>query len=247
MPLFHADTAVLDRWLWLKERLSRDEKPGRLIELGCGTGAFTIGAALLGYEALGVSWDERNQNVAAERAAMCKAKNAKFEVQDLRDLHKREDLTGMFDVAVCCEVIEHIIDDRKLMRDIARCLKPNGRLLLTTPNLDLRPIDPTHAGPFPEVEDGGHVRKGYGPEDLERLCREAKLGIDAISYCTGFVSQTITRLYFLGKKIHPLLAWAVIHPLRILPPLLDQKVTDLIRYPCYSICLEAHKGELNSQ
>lgn len=247
MPLFHADTAVLDRWLWLKERLSNDEKPGRLIELGCGTGAFTIGAALRGYEALGLSWDERNQSVAAERAAMCNARLARFEVQDLRDLDKREDLAGRFDVAICCEAIEHIIDDGKLMRDIAGCLKPNGRLLLTTPNVELRPIDPAHGGPFPEVENGGHVRKGYAPEDLYRLCSEARLVIDAISYCTGVLSQTITRLYFLAKKIHPFVAWAVIHPVRILPPLLDRRVTGLTRYPCYSICLEAHKERTDQE
>lgn len=243
MPLFHSDTGVLDRWLWLSKRLPRTVGSKRLIDLGCGSGAFTIGAALRGYRALGLSWDERNERVAAQRARMCKATFAEFQIQDIRELDTRVDLADRFDVAICCECIEHIIDDCKLMHDIAACLKPGGKLLLTTPNFDLRPIDPSHVGPFPTVEDGGHVRKGYRPEDLRRLCQQAALTVDAISYCTGFLSQTIIRLYFATKKIHPLLAWSVIHPFRIIPPLLDDWITSRIRYPHYSICLEAHKPE----
>lgn len=234
---------MLDRWLWLRERLPRADNSKRLIDIGCGSGAFTIGAARRGYRALGLTWNKREQSVAAERARMCKAPSAEFQIQDIRELHQREDLTDRFDVAICCEAIEHIIDDNKLMRDIARCLKPGGRLLLTTPNFDLKPIDPNHAGPFPIVEDGGHVRKGYMPDDLHRLCRQAELSVGGISYCTGFLSQTIIRLYFGAKRIHPLLAWSVIHPFRIFPPLLDDWLTKLMRYPHYSICLEAHKAE----
>lgn len=242
MPLLHSDTSVLDRWLWLCKRLPRGDGSKLLIDIGCGSGAFTIGAALRGYRTLGLSWDDRNNTVATERARFCKATSADFEIQDIRELHKRKDLSGKFDVAICCESIEHIIDDRKLMRDIGQCLKPGGSLLLTTPNFYLRPIDPAHEGPFPTVEDGGHVRKGYTPESLRLLCREAELNVDAISYCTGFISQSIIRLYFLLKKIHPLLAWGVIHPLRPFPPLLDDWVTEALRYPCYSICLEAHRA-----
>jgi len=241
MPLFHFDTSVLDRWLWLRRRLPRSDGSNLLIDIGCGSGAFTIGVALRGYQALGLSWDVRNQSVAAERARLCKANSASFQIQDIRELHFREELMGKFDVAICFEAIEHIIDDNKLMRDIARCLKPGGRLLLTTPNFDMRPLDPDHAGPFPTIEDGGHVRKGYTPEGLKTLCQQAGLGVDAISYCTGFVSQSIIRLFIVAKRIHPLLAWFAIHPFRIFPPLLDSWVTKKIHYPYYSICLEAHK------
>jgi len=233
----------MDRWLWLRKRLPR-VTGARLIDVGCGSGAFTIGAALRGYQALGLSWDARNQRVAAERAVMCKASTAEFEVQDVRKLHTRKDLIGAFDVAICCEVIEHIVDDEKLMRDIAGCLKPGGRLLLTTPNFNLRPIDPAHAGPFPSVEDGGHVRKGYTPEGLLQICRRAELRVQTLSYCTGFLSQSIIRLYRVTGRIHPLVGWVIIHPLRIFPPLLDNWLTGVLRYPHYSICVEAYK-EMN--
>ncbi len=242
IPLFHGDTAVLDRWLWLRKRLPRGNGSQRLIDIGCGTGAFTIGTALRGYQALGLSWDTGNQRAAMERAQMCKARTVKFEDQDVRHLDKRPDLFGQFDVAILCEVIEHIIDDTKLLQDAARCLKPNGRLLLTTPNFHLKPIAADHVGPFPTVEDGGHVRKGYTEATLRSLCEQADLAVDAVSYCTGFISQKLTLIHYKAAihKVH-LLGWAIINPFRILPPLLDPMVAQWTHWPDYSICLEAHK------
>src|SRR5215831_19166903 len=74
--LVHGDTLVLDRWRWLKRRLPQTANGEKLIDVGCGTGAFTIGAARRGYVALGLSWDERNQAEATRRAAICRADQA---------------------------------------------------------------------------------------------------------------------------------------------------------------------------
>ncbi len=95
--LIHGDTLVWDRWRWLKPRLK--EYHGNLLDVGCGSGAFTIGAARMGYDALGLSWDKRNQTVAAQRAAIAKAQGAHFDVCDVRHLGERADLLsaiGMF-------------------------------------------------------------------------------------------------------------------------------------------------------
>ena len=239
-PIFHGDTAVLDRWLWLRARLPRRQDQPKLLDIGCGSGAFTIGTALRGYQSLGLSWDERNQAVARDRASRCGATTADFQVLDVRQLDQRSDLQGAFDVVMMLEVIEHVIDDEKLIRDAARCVKPGGKLLLTTPNFDLKPIDPAHEGPFPDVEDGGHVRKGYRSADLLRLCELAGLRQPRISYCTGFLSQQATSVHFHLAKIHPLLAWAVVNPMRLLP-FADPLLARFHQWPAYSICVEADK------
>ncbi len=155
--LVHGDTLVLDRWLWLKQRLPVTANTDNLIDIGCGTGAFSIGAAKRGYQAIGLSWDHRNQREANERARICGV-NASFEVRDVRELHLFHEYEGRFDVAICLENIEHILDDRKLMIDIAGCLKPGGHLLLTTPNFYYRAITKSDNGPFEKIETGGQTR-----------------------------------------------------------------------------------------
>jgi len=239
--LTHGDTLVLDRWRWLKSKLPTTNNGETLIDIGCGTGYFSMGAALRGYESLGLSWDERNQEVAAARAKSCNAKGASFSVQDVRSLDEREDLTEKFDVAICCENIEHIIDDRKLLIDIVACIKPGGRLLLTAPNLLYKGMTKDDIGPFETVENGGHVRRGYSAAMLLELCQEANLTVNDISYCSGFLSQKITGLLRVISRLHPLLGWVFILPLRILPPLFDNIVTPMFSRPGYSICMEAYK------
>jgi 2-polyprenyl-3-methyl-5-hydroxy-6-metoxy-1,4-benzoquinol methylase len=239
--LLHGDTAVLDRWLWLRRRLPRTLNGEKVIDIGCGTGAFSIGAALRGYDVLGLSWDERNQTVASQRAELCNAPSATFEVLDVRQLDSRSDLSGKYDFAICCENVEHILDDRKLIVDIAACLKPGGRLLLTTPYYHFRPITSGDMGPFVEVEDGAHVRRGYTKSMLKELCSHANLRVEDVSYCTGYLSQKAMLVLRSLSKIHPLLAWAVILPFRIVPPVFDRAVGAITRWPYYCICIEAYK------
>jgi 2-polyprenyl-3-methyl-5-hydroxy-6-metoxy-1,4-benzoquinol methylase len=240
--LIHWDTLVLDRWLWVSKRLPPTSQHPMLCDVGCGTGSFTIGAALRGYTSVGLSWDERNQRVAAERAAMCGDKTSSFEVLDVRRLDSRPDFRGVFDVILCTEVIEHIADDGKLIRDMAACLKPGGRLLLTTPYEHYRAITASDEGPFiMDREDGWHVRRGYTEARLQELCQAAGLSVDAFSYCSGILSQKITFLLRTLSRVHRLVGLAAILPLRILPPLFDPWLTKSLGWPCYSICLEAHR------
>jgi 2-polyprenyl-3-methyl-5-hydroxy-6-metoxy-1,4-benzoquinol methylase len=239
--LIHGDTLVLDRWLFLRRNLPRVPSGSkRLLEIGCGSGAFTIGAARRGYQASGLSWDNRNQQIAAERASLSRARTADFEICDVRHLDRLTGFQSNCDVVVCCETIEHIIDDEKLMRDMARCLKPSGKLLLTTPNYDYKPMGGDE-GPFSPIEDGRHVRRGYTRHDLEKLCGTCGLLVSEIAFCSGFLSQKETVLFRALTKIHPLMAWTLVSPLRILPPLLDKPISSIGGWPGYSITLVATK------
>jgi len=236
------DTLVLDRWLWVSKRLPRTGSGQALADVGCGSGAFTIGAALRGYQALGLTFDARDQRAAAERAALCGAGSASFDALDVRYLDSRPDLKGRFEVVLCTETIEHIADDQKLITDLAACLKPGGRLLLTTPYEHYRAITPSDNGPFMlDRTDGWHVRRGYTEARLRELSQTAGLSVDAVSYCSGILSQKITFILRTLARIHPLVGRIAILPLRVFPPLFDRGITNWLRWPYYSICLEARK------
>ncbi|MCC6586161.1 MAG: methyltransferase domain-containing protein [Bryobacterales bacterium] len=90
---------------------------------------------------------------------------------------------GSFNTVLCCELIEHLPSDpMHMMSEINRILKPNGHLVLTTPNIgSIRAISAIlqgyHPGFFPaylrpspdgEVNDARHNRE-YTPKEVYRL------------------------------------------------------------------------------
>lgn len=241
--LIHGDTLVADRWRWLRKRLPRTNDYPELADVGCGSGAFTIGAARRGYKALGISYDQRNQQVAAQRAAICHQPAAQFEICDVRHLDRVEQYKNRFDVAICLEVIEHILNDRKVLVDVAAILKPGGRLLLTAPYYHYRAIVESDNGPFCTTETGWHVRKGYTEADYRSLAADAGLVVEEISWCSGFLSQKITGVFWTVGRKSLMLAWLLVLPLRILPPLFDRLIAKMFRWPGYSICLVARKPQ----
>ncbi len=222
------------------------KKGATLLDVGCGSGAFTIGSAKSGYQALGLTYSQAEYQIATERARICNATMAQFQNGDARKLDEFGQLQNNFDVVICAECIEHILNDEKLMKDLAGCLKRDGLLLLTTPNLSLRPINATDAAPISGVEDGGHVRKGYTGERLTELAERNGLTVSEISFCGGWMSQRLTQLFRFLRKVFGLqIAGVILLPLRILPILCEPMLTRVLHWPFYTICMVARKEESN--
>ena len=238
--LIHGDPLVLERWLWLRRYLPETKNNEALIDVGCGSGSFTIGASLRGYNSIGLSWDQSNHEKAIQRASICKAKLAVFKIADVRCLDEQKEI-GNFDVVINTENIEHILNDKKLFNDMYNLLKPGGQMLLTTPYLYYKPISELDKGPFVMEENGAHVRRGYNKEMLKELCHKTGFKVESISFCSGIISQKLCYIQrTLGKK-WPLLGWFSVLIFRIFPPIFDKLVTNILNKPYYSICLVAYK------
>lgn len=238
--IFFGDSAVFDRWMWLRHNLKAG--PLRTMDAGCGSGAFAFYAAKCGNEVIGISFDERNNIAATERARILGLKNTKFITFNLNDLAMRANELGKFDQIICFETIEHIIADRKLIHNFSNLLKPGGRLLLTAPylhyNAHLLGDDKT---PLSTHEDGGHVRLGYTHEGLEVMLRESGMIVVKKDYISGVVSQyIIVAIRILSGIIPAKIAWAITLPLRILV-LFDGLVTWVLRHPYLSVGVVAQK------
>jgi SAM-dependent methyltransferase len=238
--ILHSDSLAADRWKWLKRHLQAGSL--RTLDAGCGSGAFAIYAAKLGNESLGLSYDERNNLVAAERARLLALPNAHFSFIDLRKLDQHANALGAFDQIICCEVIEHILNDRKLVADLVSMLKPGGRLLLTTPYKHGKPIP---GDLISEVEDGGHVRAGYTKDELRQLFNDCGLETVNEEYVSGYISQKLIRLDHRLQSLN-LFAWLVIFPLRFLK-FFDAPLTKLLKYPFFSVAVVGVKGSARNE
>jgi hypothetical protein len=77
-----------------------------------------------------------------------------------------------FDVVICSHVLEHVVDDRRAMRELCRVLRPDGWALLQVPMA--APVtfeDPSVTDPEERLRLFGqhdHVRC-YGPDYVDRL------------------------------------------------------------------------------
>ena len=99
-------------------------------------------------------------------------------------------------------------------------------------------------GPFPDVENGAHVRRGYNRSMLAEMCANAGLMVEEISLVSGPVSVFGAYVMERLQKLHWSIGWLVILPMRPLPPLIDPWLGPLIGKIPFSIGLEAMKPRL---
>ncbi len=213
----------------------------RTFDAGCGNGAFSIFAAHTGNEVVAASFSEQEQESARRRAEMLNIDGIDFRIIDLRELESHRDSLGMFDQIICLETIEHVGDDQGLVQNLSSMLKPEGRLLLSTPYDRHRPLYTEDPRPSP-IEDGSHVRYGYSQERLREVASAAGLRVESQSFVSGVVSQKLTDLMRRLSALAGLLpAWAAVLPLRGLV-LLDRSLSRSLGYPYLSVALCAVKG-----
>ena len=108
----------------LVKRLPR-KPPGRLLDVGCGTGAYLFEMERLGWDVTGV---DRYATQFSHRAIHPAVRQA-----DLLDAG----LPGeSFDVVTLWWVIEHLPDPLAVLREVRRVLKPSGAVVLATCGID---------------------------------------------------------------------------------------------------------------
>jgi 2-polyprenyl-3-methyl-5-hydroxy-6-metoxy-1,4-benzoquinol methylase len=106
-----------------------DLKPGKILDVGCGDGAFL-------NLMRGRGWSVEGVDVDAKAVARAKAKyGLELRCSNLRAAGFPHDT---FDAITLSHVIEHVPDPPGLLAEMARVLKPGGRLVATTPNIRSR-------------------------------------------------------------------------------------------------------------
>jgi len=107
------------------EELLPYRRNGRLLDIGCSAGAFLDAAARAGWQPTGVELSKSAAAYAREQRGL-----------DVRagTLASVDFGTERFDAVVMLDVIEHVFDPARLLREIHEVLAPGGVLLVMTPN-----------------------------------------------------------------------------------------------------------------
>jgi 2-polyprenyl-3-methyl-5-hydroxy-6-metoxy-1,4-benzoquinol methylase len=98
----------------------------RVLDLGCGEGAFTAELARAGVHALGV-------DVAQEPLRRARTRHPELELALVDGEGPWELADASFDAVWAGEVIEHVRDTGAWLSELRRVLRSGGRLLLSTP------------------------------------------------------------------------------------------------------------------
>lgn len=129
----------------------------RVLDLGCGNGSLSYVIAQNGYEVVGIE-----ESDSGFKFACLSFPNCQFIQASIYDLPYSQ-LANSFDIVISSEVIEHLFYPRELLRTAKKCLKPNGRLILTTPyhgylkNLSLA-LSNKLDNHFTSLRDGAHIK-----------------------------------------------------------------------------------------
>ena len=171
--------------------------PGvQILDAGCGSGRNMVDLARLGtvtgLEISDVSFERARERGVGE---VVRGSITEAPLPDAR-----------FDVAVCLDVIEHIEDDLRALRELHRVVRPGGTLLVTVP---------AYQWLWSEHDVINHHKRRYTRKTLSAVAAQA--GWD-----------TVSTTYFNGC----LLPVAIVHRRLSRPAhIVDEPVSDLERTP----------------
>ena len=150
-------------------------RPGdRVLDLGCGAGRHAFEAARRGAHVVAFDYDRGElKDVAGLFAAMVDAGELAEDGAGVTvngDARRLPFPGGCFDRIIAAEVLEHIVEDGLAIAELARVLRPGGKMAVTVPAWLAERIcwalsEEYHA---PHV-DGGHVRIYTEPNLRARL------------------------------------------------------------------------------
>lgn len=154
------------RYRILSRAISRADAPRWVLDAGCGNGMLSYAAWRKGNRVIGITIKEREVRGCREfynHFLGIPDSELSFQLLDIMEVRRLE---RNFNEIICCEVLEHILDDAACLRALHDVLLAGGTLHVTTPNAD-HP-DNRNAALVPDG-GGGHVRQGYTVESLSAL------------------------------------------------------------------------------
>jgi SAM-dependent methyltransferase len=148
-PLEHALLALLER------------RPGRVLDVGCGTGEFAASAKTkLGCDVVGVDLSERMVELSRERGVEAV----------VGDVEKLPFADREFDAVSATWMLYHLPDLDRGLAEIVRVLRPGGRLVAVTNARDhLAELWGPRESPFDDVSGPEALRRHFARVEAKEL------------------------------------------------------------------------------
>lgn len=158
-------------------------KKSKILEIGSGYGFFLKFLKSKGYNVEGVEISEIRRSYSKKKVN-CKIHNIDFNENQMYGIRK-------FDIIVMFQVLEHIVQPIKFLKNTKSILKKNGRLIVEVPNLDDIQLEnnPEYKKWFYQL---AHISY-YNPQKLKNVLKKA-----------GFVNIEINGLqrYSIENMFH---------------------------------------------
>lgn len=160
---WHGERRSAFRWV---------DRPGRVLDIGCGAGQSLAYLRAKGCEVRGVEADEESRAFAVEQGFEIDAGTFNPQVYEPEE----------FDYVTMDQVIEHMIDPIDALRGVASILKPGGKLIMSTPN----------ASGWGRVVFGARWINWHAPyhlnffsrDSMRRACNEVGLQVERVAVVT---------------------------------------------------------------
>lgn len=178
---------------------------GRVLEIGTGSG---YGVEIIS----GVADEFVTVDKFDTGLDFSKYTNVKFIQQNVPPLTGLAD--NSFDFAITFQVVEHIKDDHAFIREIHRVLKPGGKLIITTPNINMS-----------ITRNPWHIRE-YTVDQFRQLLGKYFAQVDA----RGVYGNEKSDVYYENNKksVQKILRWDILQMNKWLPRQLLQIPYDVM-------------------
>ncbi len=145
----------------------------RLLDVGCGTGRHLL--ELSRYPGCFVGLDMSHQELRALNYMLLLTQRERPVVANINavlgDGERLPFADGLFDAVICTETLEHVPDDRSVLRELLRVLRRGGTLVISVPDEHSERLL-WRLSPRYRNTPGGHVRI-YRRQEIARLLRES--------------------------------------------------------------------------
>ncbi len=151
----------------------------RIVEIGSGLGYLTYALRVEGFEAVGLE-------ISAEAVRRATARfGAWYSNEDVGDhSHTHE---SFYDAAILTEVIEHVEEPVRLIREVRTLVRPGGSIMITTPNKSFFPETAIWASTPPPIH-----ACWFAKQSLEHVAKQADMAISFIDFTDFYRAKPVS-------------------------------------------------------